>query len=455
MPAPEQKTALAPSNAASTASQKLLQLLRKRLRQLLWCLLGLAVAAGVFGIWWLNSLSGLPDIGDPFDVAAFTSTQIPDDQNGLAFLQQALNKLTPRPAASNSVITAAATGSWSQLDPALQNWVEVNRPAIELFLRGADRPDVLWNLADEFFWQRYPMVNPGGLMWLVLVEGGRRAESGDMAGAWDCYRAVLRMTTHLRRRGDMTLRVIVGSLHNDLRRRLAEWVANPKTTIPQLRRALDEVLPSEPKLEWDVASLKNGYLNLSRMLDSPRYSLHRAMDGDANYRLGNFQVPSDWAMYVFLGERFLRHEPERSKRAIRLLFANWLAHLEGPNPRHTSPAVRVSFSRKNSPDSVVLYPVSPQAPAGARRLSPRDLASWLVTILDAKPFLWVSHWPSYSLRERRGYRQLLILIADELYRREHGGILSSDEALLGTYLKTIPDDNSVELGDGSTPVVSD
>ena len=66
--------------AVSGPSSKTLQLLRKRLRQLgrvlLVVTIGLAVAAGALAIWWLTSLNGLPDIGDPFDVAEFRAFRI-------------------------------------------------------------------------------------------------------------------------------------------------------------------------------------------------------------------------------------------------------------------------------------------------------------------------------------------------------------------------------------------
>ncbi len=104
----------------------------------------------------------------------------------------------------------------------------------------------------------------------------------------------------------MTLRYIVNTFHGQLRRRLADWAADPKTTIPQLRRALDEATLNQPKLEWDVVSLKLEYLHFMRNLEQPRYSLHRAIDEDVTYRIGDYQVPDDLAMYLFLGERFLR-----------------------------------------------------------------------------------------------------------------------------------------------------
>jgi hypothetical protein len=80
-------------------SQKTLQLLRKRLRQLLRVMLVLAiclaVAATALVIWWLTSLNGLPDIGDPFDVAAFRAFTVPDDQNAFTYFRRASEKVTP------------------------------------------------------------------------------------------------------------------------------------------------------------------------------------------------------------------------------------------------------------------------------------------------------------------------------------------------------------------------
>ena len=60
--------------AVSGTSRKLLRLLRKRLRQMLRATLvlaiGLAFLAGALEIWRGVSLIRLPDVGDPYDVAA-------------------------------------------------------------------------------------------------------------------------------------------------------------------------------------------------------------------------------------------------------------------------------------------------------------------------------------------------------------------------------------------------
>ena len=121
--------------AVSGTSQKTLQLLRQRLRQLrrvtLALVIGLAVAATGLAIWWLNSLKGLPDIGDPFDVAAFRALSIPDDQNAFALLRRANRMLTVQPL------------NVGMRDPRLREWVKASRPAVELFLKAAECPDAM------------------------------------------------------------------------------------------------------------------------------------------------------------------------------------------------------------------------------------------------------------------------------------------------------------------------
>ena len=70
-------------------------------------------------------------------------------------------------------------------------------------------------------------------------------------------------------------------------------------------------------------------------------------------------------------------------------------------------------------------------------------------------------WPGHRfvlgtpglLRTAEAHRELVIMLATEIYRRERGSLPSSDEALVGTYLKSLPDDGSPELADGTAPTV--
>jgi hypothetical protein len=85
------------------------------------------------------------------------------------------------------------------------------------------------------------------------------------------------------------------------------------------------------------------------------------------------------------------------------------------------------------------YPVGPEVPVDARRLSPRSLASWLDSTIDANFLFGSWGWAGVRMTERANHRALLILLAEELYRRDHGTDPPSPEALVGPYLKSLPD----------------
>jgi hypothetical protein len=76
---------------------------------------------------------------------------------------------------------------------------------------------------------------------------------------------------------------------------------------------------------------------------------------------------------------------------------------------------------------------------------------WLVTTNDARLALRNGSllWPSVRQRERGAYRELVVLLAGEIFRRERGAPPPTEDALIGTYLQSLPDDGSAELADGT------
>jgi hypothetical protein len=444
--------------AASGQPSKVRQLLRRRIRQLARVMvvlaIGLALAGTALAIWWLTSLNGLPDIGDPFDVAAFRAFRIPDGQNAFAFFRRANERCSRTTPLEPGEVAAAETASWSEAAPKVRAWVEANRPALELFLQGAEYPDGISRRPGEPPSFRYSEdLGPRYLILLALLEGGRRAEGDDMVGAWACYRAVLHATVLSARRGAIAERYFATVHHGWLRNRLETWAADPRTTIPQLRRALEEAVESRPRPEWHAFSLRMEYLDWMRQLETMKHPNSYALEWDRTYRLGDMELPDDVIESLYHARRFLLREPERSRRAIRLLFANWLAQAEGLEWQGRKPAVLATFRDATQTDRVPLYPVGPEAPAGARVLSPRELASWIVSAYDMKVVEMSKSWPSVRRREQAGYRDLVIALARELYHRERGVLPPSEEALVGTYLESLPDDGSAEIPDKSTPTV--
>ena len=312
----------------------------------------------------------------------------------------------------------------------------------------------------------------GQLITLALLEASRREESGDTAGAWDCHRAVLRTITHLRRRGSTLQRQQAREASPLLQRRLTDWATGPRTSIAQLRTALEVVLENEPKPDWDLFAVKYGYLELMDALERPiPFLLGARSKRNGHFGLGDLSLPRP----IWLGQlrgrdrRFLLREPERSRRVLRLLCANYLAHVEARGRQPRKPAVLAVFTYLASTnpvtkgkDDIPVYPVGPEAPAGARALTPQGVAGWLVATLDARLHLlrgydqWlppVRPRDTRTFADRRAYRDLVIMLTTEIFRRERGAPPPTDDALVGTYLQRLPDDGLAELADGTTPTV--
>jgi hypothetical protein len=279
------------------------------------------------------------------------------------------------------------------------------------------------------------------------------------------------MITHIRRRGSTNQRLAAKGASLWLHRRLADWAGDPRTTIPQLHTALEEVLRNEPKPDWDVSAIKCGYVELMRQVEQPLPpSTQQEIEGEWTFRLGDLELSPGMVGHLEAARRVLLREPERSRRVLRLLCASYLAREEA-RELPPKPAVWAKFAYMTSTNpiamgkfSVSLYPVSPGAPAGARALPPEELARWLVSTLDARLRLLRfngSEWPwppdrapdPRTVPARKSHRDLVLMLATELYRRERGGLPASDEALVGTFLKSLPDDRAPDLDDGTTPIV--
>ena len=446
------------SAAGSVRPSRFRRWARRRARQfgflVLICAGSLFVGACGVMIWRSVGLIGLPDIGDPFDVAGFRAFRLAEDQDAFVLLRQAAAKVPSVPFLPAAARRLGPAVGWSKADPRLRAWVEANRDALELFRKGADRPDGIPHPAFDGV-DRVQYLNFGPLVWMALLEGSRLEEQGDEAGAWMWYRAVLRMRVHVMRRGSVYQRLFVGHICGGLASRTASWAADRRTDLALLHRALDDVRAAEPKAQWDSFSLKIDYLVMLSELNMHDGWVQQGDEEDRDIRIGGEKLPPNLAWSAHQGRRFVANEPERSRRLVRLIFANWLAHAEAPNQMTRKPVVRARILSEKQQSSLLLYAAGPDAPAGARALSPTDLASRLVKAIDAKRTLADWPWPSIRVSEQRDYRTLVVMLAEELYRREHGTPPPSEEALVGTYLDRLPGDGSDEMDDGTAPTVDD
>jgi hypothetical protein len=395
-------------------------------------------------LWWSIQLMGLPDIGDPFDMVEFGSFRIPDERNAFVLYRQAADRLKALDTSLNSKGDQIDRHAlWSKAAPIVRRWVEENREAMEIYRRGTDPPDALgltgprdrrsYNLLTALF----------SLKELALLEASRLEEQGDLGGAWTWYRAALRAADHVGLRGTTFERRIAQGWHDEIRRRSGPWAADPRTTPAMLRRALDDAIACEALKPSESYTLKADYQFLENDLTGPHNPGRRRLFAQLrNGFLGSteYQLDPDLIGAAVDAWRFWRREPERSRRVMRLAIANWLAFHELPADRRPNPDMNVS-------GPFDFYAFGPEAPAKARALSPEALDRWLMTTSDARELLRAWDLRAVHLRERANHRALVVLLASQLYRRDHGTDPPSDEALVGPYLKELPDDGLGDAGE--------
>ena len=97
-------------------------------------ILGLALGSLVLAAlaWNYSTLWGLPDIGDPFDVAAFTSDRVRDEDNAFVLYRQAVRLLRPW--------RGDWPKDWSTASADERQWLADNREALETCAGGPSGP---------------------------------------------------------------------------------------------------------------------------------------------------------------------------------------------------------------------------------------------------------------------------------------------------------------------------
>jgi hypothetical protein len=307
--------------------------------------------------------------------------------------------------------------------------------ALAIWRSGSEKPDFLYLHDDGLSFRTLLPVSQELRMLarMAVLEGSRLESEGDMAGAWGWYRACLRSSRHSGRHGFKIERFVGAAMHENASTALTRWSADPRVDAPMLRRALEEVIAIDAMTAPLAEAYKQEYLVSVRSIDDPQ------LIGDVLVRR-NAEDPEDWCQDLAVSdvnkERiqrvrvFAADDRERSIRVSRLMIANWLPQIDRP------PSRRSRLVRKDPP----IYEPDPDGPPASRALPPEKLSEWLdSSMLAARHFRFLGNFSGVD-RERARQARLVVHMADQLYRREHGGNPSpSPSALAGPYLKALPE----------------
>ena len=326
----------------------------------------------------------------------------------------------------------------------VRDYLETNRPALEKWREGTERPEALYHQPGEITVDTFlPMAQHLRTFGrLASLEGSRWEEQGAMDKAWSWYKAMLRSSRHIGRHGVLVERQMGAYDHERAVTRINHWAADPRVNATQLRRALSDAITADLMTPPVSESMKLGYLIELRELDEQRETLGQIpLPGGPNGWLEKIALTAGVKKQAQQVRLAVTNDVERSRRVLRLLYANWLAQVDKTAQERAPIAIH---------EPNVIFAADPHASAAARAIAPEELKTAIDHTLLAEYFHRASSWSTDSwsewywqdkgmlAREPRRRAVLLVTLAAELYLREHGKPPANAGSLIGTSLQELP-----------------
>jgi hypothetical protein len=403
--------------------------------------LTIALEAGVLG-WRAVSLWRLPNGPEPFDLVQYGKVAVPDADNAMVAYGAVFSRFGDLDPKNYKVASDKAWNvtDWSAADPELRRWAEDHRKALEAWLPANDRPDSLLVLPEDLrigtLLERVQRIRP--YVRLALLDGSRLEQSGDLAGAWRMYRAALRASRHAGRHGGALQRLIGSAILRQSLPRIEVWVDRPGMTPELLRRAIGDVEACRAMTSPASETVRAEYFSARDTVNRTDLWLNLSDSGPYSTSDWTNQFPGvRWA------RRFMRREPERSGRVLRLIAAGYLAQCD--RPRALRP--KLLF-----PDSMI-YAHDAQTPQSVRAISPGALEAWSKDSIlnDLHPFSNILQ--AYFDAEAGTFDHFALKMAERAFAIEQSRPPKTYGELLGPYLEVLPD--GIEAQDLVNPGAED
>ena len=342
------------------------------------------IAVAVVMVWRMGSLDGLPDVGDPFDVAeARRPVEIPDADNAFVAYAAAHKLVDPANSideARRDLFSKALWDgeikrlTWSSAPPGLRDYLEAKRAALEIWRDGSRRRDAVYHQPGRLSFgsgmHHIQDANVFAAMAALRVAVRGHGRAGRSLGLVPCD--AFDRSRLIGRHGTLVQREYGARIHFLAACCTLRWAADPRLDAGQLRLALRDTLDADALTQPVSDAIKLVYLSCVNTVEdmtnfeSTMRDFGRILPLLGGRQPGVLDQLVQWPAVRYPIQRFrLRasNDEERSRRAIRLLIANWLAQADRPAGGRARLAVR---------KPTWIYADDPSAPAAALRCFGRN-----------------------------------------------------------------------------------
>jgi len=376
-----------------------------------------------------SQLAGLPDIGDPFDVEAFGTVEISDEENAFVEYIDATPLLVLTAIEPHTALEKVQAAGWSAADEDIRTLLDDNRAAMILWREGTQKPDALYHQPHTIRFDTLIPVTQGlrNFARLASLEGLRLEAEGNLTEAWEWYRAVFRCSRHSGKRGTIIERLVGVAMHAIAVEAIEKWSRDPRVSAAQLRETLEAIRADYEMTAPTSTMFKVDYLILQNSLQGLTAKEFIELQG------GSRGVPEE----LLSVQLFLKNEPEVARRVIRYAFTNILEHID--KPRHARPP-QTSMMK--------LFQTAPSTSSDKTTLSTEEIEAWIRRSLGARTL-----YPSLATADDAAGREealqaaLEIALAVQIYHREQGEFPEKLENLLNGILDELPADPYGKAGE--------
>lgn len=370
-------------------------------------------------------ISSIPDIGDPFDVAAFEAIVVPASDNA-AEIYAAANKLRVTATFKSEELERVFEYGWEESTEPLQKWLAANEPALNEWRHATEHPTAQFVMSQGmWFASSTPSVSEQREFTnLALLRAERCLDESDIEGAWGWLHASLRGSRHLGQYGGLHERLTGVFNFSRIAHSVNRWAADPRVDENHLRKAAEVFDAIDAMTPMNSTPIKYEYLSC----------LHTFERGPTLEDLGATPAAIGVSESFLSPVLYFSGDTEYSRRLTQQVFSVWLEQIGLPKWKR-APIASVRFG---------LYSTASKP----GRLSVAELESRLLSISLARELLPLfSHVAEHLDREFAKRMALKLTLAVQRYHRLNGDWPGKLEDLVPSFLIELPADPFGKAGE--------
>ncbi|QDU78621.1 hypothetical protein Pla110_03250 [Polystyrenella longa] len=390
-----------------------------RKKRLLLLAIGLLVMTTAFFAWRDWRVRSIPDLGEPFDVAAFEEKYPLDEPNAFNTYSRWLKvrDLIHQQNLSANVNYNIAYDSWENANEATVEYLEEMRPLIGPWEEGSQIAQGFEIDPREISFESLLEVTQESrdISRIILLDTARLMHEGDRKAVWDRYRLLMRIERHIRN-GCLITQLVCYAMHKNWLSQFERFLAQEEITLEELRQFRDDLTRLQQQFPGPEVAIKFEYLGMRRTL-APKLAQH------------------SWSNY-------LSNEPEVFQRVLSLFYRNWLAHCAKP-PWEAPPFVEHQCATSqiqsllNQNDSACRWDYFDDGTTSEDLLAAFHKPSYSQRYLNQ--FIPALKSCYRSMNSDRLYQQMaLVQLGLHIYYRERGDFPEKLKDLIPDYIDELP-----------------